>query len=279
MSELVPKETEEEKESVDWAGDPKQMGFLDHLEELRWTLIKPLAVFFLAFIASMIFIQDVKDVLMYPLNQNYSVEEMKAFEGLATRNITGVYSAMLHIGLIVGIAVSSPFFLYNIAKFLAPALTKKERRLLVPGAGSALLLFLLGCSFSFFLLLPKAIQITMQFNEMLGFQIIWSPESYFGFITWIVVGMGMAFQFPLVAIVLVYLDIITVDTLRSYRRVAILVFFIAAAILTPPDPVTQVMMAVPMIILYEVAIFVARFVVKRRVEAEDAWDRDEEEED
>ncbi|MDQ8203164.1 twin-arginine translocase subunit TatC [Pelagicoccus sp. SDUM812003] len=275
MSDIVPKDVDNDEEQADWAGDPKQMGFLDHLEELRWTLIKPLAVFFLSFIASMIFIQDVKEILMYPLNQNYSVDEIRAFAGLATRNITGVYTAMLHIGLIVGIGVSSPFFLYNMAKFLAPALTKREKRLLIPGSVSVLFLFLLGCCFSFFLLLPKAIQITMQFNEMLGFQIIWSPESYFGFITWIVIGMGVAFQFPLIAIVLVYLDILTVEKLRSFRRVAIISFFIAAAVLTPPDPVTQIMMAIPMMVLYEVAIFVSRFVVKRRIRAEEAWENED----
>lgn len=277
MSELVPKdpENDEDEEDLDWADDPKKMGFLDHLEELRWTLIKPLVVFFITFIVVLVFIRDFKDVLMYPLFQNLDSEARNSFQGLATRNMTGVYTAMLHIGLIIGVAIASPFFIYNIGKFLAPALTKKERRVLAPGAFGVFILFLVGCSFSFFLLLPKAIQITMQFNEMLGFQIIWSPESYFGFITWIVIGMGVAFQFPLVSVVLVYLDIITVDKLRSFRRVAIISFFIAAAVLTPPDPVTQVMMALPMIVLYEISIVVARFMVRKRVEKEREWEQED----
>lgn len=274
MSDLVPRDPEEDEEEHDWADDPKKMGFLDHVEELRWTIIKPLIVFIITFIVVMVFIRDVKDLLMYPLFDNLSVEDRATFQGLATRNLTGVYSAMLHIGLIVGIATSSPFFLYNIGKFLAPALTKRERKILMPCAFGVFVLFLIGCSFSFFLLLPKAIDITMQFNAMMGFQIIWSPESYFGFITWIVIGMGIAFQFPLIAIVLVYLDILSVETLRSKRRLAILILFIVAAVLTPPDPVTQTMMAVPMILLYELSIVVAAFLVRKRAEKEAAEEAD-----
>lgn len=123
---------------------------------------------------------------------------------------------------------------------------------------------MLGCSFAFFLLLPKAIDVTMAFNEMMGFQIIWSPDSYFGFITWIVIGMGVSFQFPLIAVVLVYLDVVSLEKLRSLRRVLIITFFIVAAVLTPPDPVTQIMMALPMIVLYEVALIVAGLLLRKR---------------
>ncbi len=274
MSEIVPKDPEEEaeEEDLDWADDPKKMGFLDHVEELRWTLIKPLAVFFVAFVVTVVFIQHFKDLLMYPLYENYTLEQQKTFAGLATRNPTGVFTAMLHIGLLVGVTVASPVFLYYIGRFLAPALTKKEKKLLLPGSASAFALFITGAAFAFFALLPKAIQVTMQFNEMMGFQIIWSPDSYFGFITWIVLGMGVSFQFPLVAVVLVYLDVVSLEKLRSLRRVLIVVFFIAAAILTPPDPITQIMMAVPMILLYELSLVVAGILLRKKAkqEAEEA---------
>lgn len=255
---------EESDEDMDWADDPKKMGFLDHVEELRWTLIKPLAVFFVTFVLTIVFIQHVKDVLMYPLNVHYTDEQIDVFNGLATRNPTGVFTAMLHIGLLTGITVASPVFLFYIGRFLSPALTKKEKKLLLPGCVSSFFLFMLGCSFAFFLLLPKAIDVTMAFNEMMGFQIIWSPDSYFGFITWIVIGMGVSFQFPLIAVVLVYLDVVSLEKLRSLRRVLIITFFIVAAVLTPPDPVTQIMMALPMIVLYEVALIVAGLLLRKR---------------
>ncbi|MDQ8179498.1 twin-arginine translocase subunit TatC [Pelagicoccus sp. SDUM812005] len=270
MSEIVPKDSDEEveEEDLDWAADPKKMGFLDHVEELRWTLIKPLAVFFVAFVVTVVFIQHVKDVLMFPLNQNYTPEDLETFSGLATRNPTGVFTAMLHIGLLVGVTVASPVFLYYVGRFLAPALTKKEKKLLLPGTASAFLLFVTGAAFAFFALLPKAIQVTMQFNRMMGFQIIWSPDSYFGFITWIVLGMGVSFQFPLVAVVLVYLDIVSLEKLRSLRRVLIIVFFIASAVLTPPDPITQIMMAVPMILLYELSLIIAGVLLRKKAKRE-----------
>ncbi|MBK1878613.1 twin-arginine translocase subunit TatC [Pelagicoccus mobilis] len=261
-------------EDMDWADDPKKMGFLDHVEELRWTLIKPLAVLFVTFVLTIVFIQHVKDVLMFPLNQNYSPEQMEVFNGLATRNPTGVFTAMLHIGLLTGITVASPVFLFYIGKFLSPALTKKEKKLLLPGCFSAFCLFLMGCSFAFFLLLPKAIEVTMAFNKMMDFQIIWSPDSYFGFITWIVIGMGVSFQFPLIAVVLVYLDVVSLEKLRSLRRICIISFFILAAVLTPPDPVTQVMMALPMIVLYEVSLIVAGVLLRKRKAHEEADEED-----
>ncbi|MBC2607761.1 twin-arginine translocase subunit TatC [Pelagicoccus albus] len=270
MSDLVPaKETEESDDEMDWADDPKKMGFLDHVEELRWTLIKPLAVFFLTFALTIVFIQQVKEVLMFPLSENYSASDLETFNGLATRNPTGVFTAMLHIGLLCGVTVASPVFLFYLGKFLSPALTKKEKKLLLPGCISAFFLFILGAAFAFFALLPKAIDVTMEFNRMMGFQIIWSPDSYFGFITWIVLGMGVSFQFPLVAVVLVYLDVVSLEKLRSLRRVLIVVFFIAAAVLTPPDPVTQIMMALPMIVLYEISLIVAGFLLRKRKKAEE----------
>jgi len=265
MTQLLPPDHDTESDSRDDEG--VRMGFLDHLEELRWSLLKPLAVFLCAFFAAMVFISDVKDLLMYPLFSSVSEEERQAFRGLATRNLTGVYTAMLHIGLMIGVTVASPFFLYYLARFLAPGLTAREKRLLVPACVGALALFLLGCLFSFFLLLPKAISVTIWMNAMMGFQIIWTPESYFSFTTWIVIGMGLSFQFPLAILVLTYLDIVTVAKLRSLRRVMIIAFLIVAALLTPPDPVTLFIMAAPMYALYEASIWLAAALVRKRERA------------
>ncbi len=125
MSEIEP--YEEEDDEPEWAGDPKQMGFLDHLEELGWTLLKPLVVFVVAFFASMIFITDVKDILLAPLESNYShlteAERAVVFAGLTTMNVTGVFVAMLLIGIIIGLMVASPVIIYYVGRFLAPALT------------------------------------------------------------------------------------------------------------------------------------------------------------
>ena len=134
MSEIKPYH-EDDDDEPEWSGDPKHMGFLEHLEELRWSLLKPIAAFATAFVASMVFIVDVKDILLAPLEANYShlseAEQMIVFGGLTTYNVTGVFMAMLLIGVIIGLMVASPFFIYYLGRFLAPALTVREKKILV----------------------------------------------------------------------------------------------------------------------------------------------------
>ncbi|MEM9159892.1 MAG: twin-arginine translocase subunit TatC [Verrucomicrobiota bacterium] len=265
MSEIVPTEEEnEEEEQEDWASDPKRMGFLDHLEELRWTLLKPLAVFVVSFVLTLVFISRIKDFMFWPLLRSLSEEEQQAFQGLATMNITGVFTAMLQIGLLVAVTVASPFFVYYVGRFIAPALKKSEQRALIPGAIGTFVFFLLGCSFGFFFLLPLTIAFTIKFNDMMGFQIIWTTGSYFSFITWTVLGMGLSFQLPLAIMVLNMLGIVTVQMLRKFRRIMAVLLVVLAALLTPPDPVTQMSLAIPMYLLYELAIWIAAIMEKKR---------------
>jgi|TARA_B110000467_G_C18236145_1_gene431673 sec-independent protein translocase protein TatC len=266
MSDIEPY-NEDDDDEPEWASDPKQMGFLDHLEELRWSIIKPLAIFLTAFITSMVFIVEVKDLLLAPLKANYShlteAEQMRVFGGLVTYNITGVFMAMLLIGVIIGLMVASPFIVYYVGKFLAPALTKREKKILIPGSFAVLFLFLLGCSFGYYILLPRTITAVMWFNQLLGFQMLWTTSNYFSFLTFTILGLGIAFQMPLAIIVLVQIGVVTPDQLRQYRRYIVLTIVILAAILTPPEPVTQIALAGPLWILYEVAIVVSAFLKKK----------------
>jgi|TARA_B110000495_G_scaffold190983_1_gene193674 sec-independent protein translocase protein TatC len=266
MTDIEPY-NEDDDDEPEWASDPKQMGFLDHLEELRWSIIKPLAIFLTAFITSMVFIVEVKDLLLAPLKANYShlteAEQMRVFGGLVTYNITGVFMAMLLIGVIIGLMVASPFIVYYVGKFLAPALTKREKKILIPGSFAVLFLFLLGCSFGYYILLPRTITAVMWFNQLLGFQMLWTTSNYFSFLTFTILGLGIAFQMPLAIIVLVQIGVVTPDQLRQYRRYIVLTIVILAAILTPPEPVTQIALAGPLWILYEVAIVVSAFLKKK----------------
>ena len=272
MSEIEP--YEEEDDEPKWAGDPKQMGFLDHLEELRWTLLKPLVVFVGAFFASMIFITDVKDILLSPLESNYShlteAERAVVFAGLTTMNVTGVFVAMLLIGIIIGLMVASPVIIYYVGRFLAPALTVREKKILVPGSFAVLILFLLGCAFGYFFLLPRTIMAVIWFNNLLGFQLLWTTSNYFGFLTFTILGLGLAFQMPLAIVILVSVGVVTPQQLRTYRRYIVLGIVITAAILTPPEPITQLALAIPLWVLYEVAIVVSVFLKKKEDEKEKA---------
>jgi len=272
MSDIEP--YNEDDDEPEWGGDPKQMGFLDHLEELRWTIIKPLAVFVIAFIGSMIRIVDVKNILLAPLEANYShlteAERLLVFAGLTTYNVTGVFMAMLLIGVIIGLMIASPVIVYYLGKFLGPALTKREKKILIPGSFAVFFLFLLGCAFGYYFLLPRTIAAVIWFNQLLGFQLLWTTSNYFGFLTFTILGLGIAFQMPLAIVVLVSIGVVTPDQLRKYRRYIILSIVVLAAILTPPEPVTQIALAGPLWILYEVAIIVSAFLMKKKDEDEEA---------
>ncbi|MBT3482060.1 MAG: twin-arginine translocase subunit TatC [Opitutales bacterium] len=275
MSDIEPYHDNDDE--PEWAGDPKQMGFLDHLEELRWTLLKPLAIFVIAFVASMIRIVDVKDILLAPLHANYvhlpEAERLRVFEGLTTYNVTGVFMAMLLIGVIIGLMIASPVIVYYVGRFLAPALTKHEKKILIPGSIAVFVLFLLGCSFGYFFLLPRTIGAVIWFNNLLGFQLLWTTSNYFGFLTFTILGLGIAFQMPLAIVVLVSVGVVTPEQLRQYRRYIVLTIVVLAAILTPPEPITQLALAGPLWILYELAIIVSAFLVKKQKQDEDEAER------
>ena len=147
--------------------------------------------------------------------------------------------------------MAAPFILFFIGQFVSPALNQKELKLVLPGALTAFLLFLAGAAFSFFLLVPSTIRVSLELNELLGFTQRWTPGNYYSLLMWLTVGVGAAFEFPLLIVLLVYLGMVSVAKLRSWWRHALVVIFIISAIVTPtPDPVTQTMLAVPLYALY-----------------------------
>ena len=150
-------------------------------------------------------------------------------------------------------------------QFVAPALTPKELKAVLPLCISAFVLFLLGAAFAFFLLVPSTLRVSVEINQIFGFAIRWTPGSYYSLVTWLTLGVGVSFEFPLVIVLLVWLGVMTTDFLRKYRRHAIIVIFIIAAIVTPtPDPITQTMFAIPLYLLYEIAIIASSRVEKRK---------------
>ena len=124
---------------------------------------------------------------------------------------------------------------------------------------------LLGAAFAFFLLVPSTLRVSVEINQIFGFAIRWTPGSYYSLVTWLTLGVGVSFEFPLVIVLLVWLGVMTTDFLRKYRRHAVIVIFIIAAIVTPtPDPITQTMFAIPLYLLYEIAIIASSRVEKRK---------------
>ena len=255
-------ETEEEESGG------KAMGFLDHLEDLRWTMIKSVLVFgaFVTLIAY--FLTDAAYVLKWPL-----LEAAKSYpelsSGLITTSPMAVFTVIVQVCLLGGFVLSLPFVLFFIGQFVAPALTKKERRIVLPGALTAMFLFLSGAVFSYFFIVPAAIKVSMELNTDLGYQNLWSADRYYSMLVWLVLGLGATFEFPLVIVILVYLRIIDSKKLiRSWRMVVVIIFIVAAVVTPTPDPITQTLVATPMLLLYVISVFVARGIEKRRAAEE-----------
>ncbi len=240
------------------------MGFLDHLEELRWTLIK-CAVVFAIFVTVIAYnLDSASHILIAPLTQ-VQADFPKIKTDLITNSPMAVFSVMIDICVLGGLIMSLPFFLFFIGQFVAPALTKREMKVIVPTGLSAFLLFLGGSSFGYFLLTPSTIRVAFELNELLGYTVMWTADRYYSLLLWLTLGMGGAFEFPLLVVLAVYMGIIEVATLRKYRRHAIVAIFIIAAIVTPtPDPLNQTLFAVPLIVLYEAAILVSAQLKRRR---------------
>jgi sec-independent protein translocase protein TatC len=242
----------------------KAMGFWQHLEELRGTIIKSVVVFIVFATGVGIWMKEFNDVLMQPLMKVHALYPQVVMD-LGTTTIMEGFNVVIQMCVLGGLALSLPFILFFVGQFVAPALSEKEMKAVLPLGVSAVVLFLMGAAFAFYLLIPSTLRVSVEINEMFGYSIRWTPASYYSLLTWLVLGVGASFEFPLLIVLLVWLGVMTTAFLRKYRRHAIVVIFIIAAIVTPtPDPFTQTMFAGPLYVLYEIAIIASSRIEKRK---------------
>jgi sec-independent protein translocase protein TatC len=249
--------------------DPREkpMGFFDHLEELRWTLVKCAVVYVVFAVGIAIYLKEFNHLLMWPLDYMRPKYPELTID-LTTKGIMEAYTIVIQLCCLGALAPATPFFFYFLGGFVGPALTRKEKRMVVPVSLVGLLLFLLGAAFGFFLLMPTTIGGSAELNAYFGFKPMWTPESYFSLLSWLVIGVGASFEFPLVIVLLVYMRMMSTAFLKKYRRHAIVAIFVVAAVVTPtPDPFTQCMFAVPLYLLFELAIIAGDRVEKKRLAA------------
>lgn len=229
--------------------------FLDHLEDLRWTLVKIVLVLLLTTGSMFYFAPQLIKILMMPL-QGVSGEEIIS---LRTLRPTSGFLISLKVAFLFGALLSFPMIFYFIAHFFLPALKGKERRWLGPvflaGGG----LFAIGISFCFFVVLPITLSFLWGYTERMNLANDWTIEYYTSFVMGLILIFGVVFELPIVVLGLVKASILTPEFLRQKRMYAVLGIVIMAAILTPPDVVSQILLAVPMMALYEVCIWTARF--------------------
>jgi len=181
------------------------------------------------------------------------------------------FMVAFHIALYSSLVVSAPFWLYFLGQFILPALRVRERRFLFMWLGWGILLFLLGVLLTYFFLLPLALRASIEYSNLLGFDAYeWRADEYISFTCKFLLGMGLGFQFPLVVLTLVKIGLLGYRQLAHFRRHVIVLSFILGAILTTPEVVTQVAMAVPLCVLYEICIWLAWFWERKKRRAEAA---------
>lgn len=173
-----------------------------------------------------------------------------------------------HIAFYASLILAAPFWMYYIGGFIFPALNIRERKALFPWLGWSMLLFLAGVLSTYFVLLPVALRASVAYSDLLGFEgLDWRADDYISFVTHFTLGMGLGFQFPIIVLFLVKLGIVTHAHLAKYRRHVCVASFILGAVLTTPEVITQVAMAIPLYLLYEICIWIAWYWERKKSRA------------
>jgi sec-independent protein translocase protein TatC len=184
---------------------------------------------------------------------------------LYTLEVTGGFTLAMKLSLYAGVILACPFLLYFLAEFIIPALTMKEKGLLAPVFTAGVGLFLAGVALAYFAVIPAGLNFFLEYNRYLGIRSQWVIDNYVAFVSHMCLAFGLCFELPLVILALAKLGVVTAEFLRQKRPYAIVAIFIVAAVITPTtDPFNQCLLAGPMVVLYEVCIWVARWMERRK---------------
>ena len=259
----------------------KEMSFLDHLEELRWHLIKSTAAVMVLAVVAFIFKDIIFDVIIFgPKKADFATYKLlcKSAQAMGfdsfcftelpfriqSRTMAGQFSAHLWTSITAGFILAFPFVIYEFWKFVSPGLHSNERKNARGFILVASLLFFMGVLFGYYVVTPLSI------NFLGTYQV--SPEvfndfdlsSYIGLVRACALSSGLIFQLPIIIFFLTKIGLVTPQFLRKYRKFALIIVLIVSAIITPPDIASQVIVAIPVLILYEISILISARIVKKQ---------------
>ena len=242
--------------------EEEKIPFTAHLEELRSRLIKIFIAVGIGFAASYGFKEKLFEILVQPL-----VKVMEEGDHLIFTGLPEAFFTYLKVSLLAGIMLASPIILYQFWMFVAPGLYQRERRLMGPIVLLSSFFFIAGALFGYYIVFPWGFKFFLGFATE-SIRPLPSMKEYLAFSAKLLLAFGLVFELPMVLTFMARLGIVSVDFLKRNRKYALLLFFAGAAILTPPDIVTQVMMALPLMVMYELSIFGARIFGKKKQETE-----------
>ncbi len=237
--------------------------FTEHLEELRKRLIICFTAVGIGFVLSYGFKEKLFQILTRPLIRVMQTGDKLIFTGLPEAFFT-----YLKVAFLSGIILAAPVIFYQFWMFVAPGLYDKEKRLMAPIVFLSTFFFVGGAFFGYFIVFPYGFKFFLGFASEI-IRPLPSMREYLGFASKLLLAFGLVFELPLIITFLARLGIVSVSFLKKNRKYALLLFFVGAAILTPPDVVTQIMMALPLMVLYEISIIGARIFGKKNFEKDD----------
>jgi sec-independent protein translocase protein TatC len=257
--------------------EPVEETFISHLVELRDRIIRAGASVIVVFIGLVYWAPDIFRLLARPLMQNLPKDGK-----MIVTDVTGSFFVPMKVTMMVALVIALPVVLYQIWAFIAPGLYQHEKKLVIPLVGSSYFLFLCGMSFAYFVVFPTIFRVMAHYNAPLGAQMTTDIDNYLSFVLTMFLAFGVTFEVPIIVVILARMGFVTIKKLRQIRPYVIVGAFVISAVVTPPDVFSQLILAVPLIILYEVGIIAARLIVGKdkivQQEAEAAEDAKREEE-
>lgn len=260
----------------------KQMSFLDHLEELRWLLIRSSIFIILGAIVAFIFSDFIFNTIIFgPKDSSFityqffcEVAKTFNFEGsfcskelpfeIQNRTMEGQFSVMIWTSITAGFIIAFPFLLWELWKFISPALYSNEKKNAKLFITISSLLFFIGVIFGYYVITPLSINFlaNLQISEIVKNQI--DINSYISLVKTSSLACGLVFELPIIIYFLSVMDLVSPKFLREYRKYAIVLILIIAAIITPPDIISQIIVSIPLLILYELSIYISKFVHSKK---------------
>lgn len=267
----------------DYIKQGDQMSFLGHLEELRWRLVRSAVAIVVVAVVIFIFTEPiVKNVFMQMMEPEFPTYRFLCRLGqliglgdgmcidtiqissIQSLEVTGQFNTNMYMALIGGVIVAFPFIFWQLWGFVKPALKERELKVSKGVIFWASLLFFLGIGFGYFLISPLCVQFFGNYKILENVENNFKINSYLSMITTTTFLSGLFFELPVVIYICTKLGIVSPELLKKYRRHAIVIVLIMSALITPPDVISQIMVAIPIMLLYESGIYVSRMVIRRK---------------
>ncbi len=263
----------------------KEMSFLDHLEELRWHLVRSTFAVLIVAILAFIFKSFIFDTLIFgPSKPNFltyrlfcNISQSMGLDSfcfqempfrIQSRKMAGQFSAHIWTSIYAGLIIAFPYILFEFWKFISPGLKEKERKTSRGFIFIASLLFFIGVLFGYYLITPLSINFLGNYQVSKEVFNDFDLDDYIGLVRTSVLACGIIFELPIIMYILTKIGLITPEILRKYRKFALIIVLVLSAVITPPDVVSQIIVTIPILILYEVSVYISKIVVRNQAREE-----------